>query len=177
MPIVNLVSPPFMAMRYPFCGNNPGPGKNLFTAIPPYLMETRSYKQPIYSHEFNTPQQHEQLLSLLLAIPCQIAISGYWSSLYASMLATWRTINYQAITRSGRQATEWLWMNYPEPVELHDYRYLGDNFRQRERIKRIKTRWAARLARMDRLERYAILSTINTLSDSGSEFVDRAPTK
>jgi len=26
-------------------------------------------------------------------------------------------------------------MNYPPPAKLHDYRYLGNNFRRRERIK------------------------------------------
>ena len=35
---------------------------------------------------------------------------------------------------------EWLWMNYAEPAELHDLRYLGSNFREHERIKRKKTR-------------------------------------
>jgi hypothetical protein len=56
-------------------------------------------------------------------------------------------------------------MNYPEPKELHDYRYLGNNFRQRERIKRIKTRWLARLDRMGALERYALLTTIAEYND------------
>jgi DNA adenine methylase len=55
---------------------------------------------------------------------------------------------------------EWLWMNYPPPIELHDYRYLGNNFRERERLKRIKSRWVSRLDRMGDLERYALLSSI-----------------
>ena len=55
-------------------------------------------------------------------------------------------------------------MNYPEPIRLHDYRYLGDNFRQRERLKRIRVRWLARLERMGTLERYALLSSIDEYS-------------
>ena len=51
-------------------------------------------------------------------------------------------------------------MNYPPPTRLHDYRYLGDNYRQRERIKRKKQRWAAKWARLDILERQAILSAL-----------------
>ena len=51
-------------------------------------------------------------------------------------------------------------MNYPEPFELHDYSYLGDNFRERERIKRKKDRWVLRLEQMPTLERFAILSII-----------------
>lgn len=60
-------------------------------------------------------------------------------------------------------ATEWLWMNYPRPVKLHDYRYLGDDFRERERIKRKKARWIDRLARMDILERQAMLAALDTV--------------
>ena len=131
---------------------------------PPYLFETRSCKRPIYSHEFGTVNQHLDLLNVLQHLSCNVAISGYQSSLYTQMLVTWRTISYQTRTRGGGIVREWLWMNYPMPVELHDYRYLGQNFRQRERIKRIKTRWLARLERMDDLERYALLSTIDEYS-------------
>lgn len=51
-------------------------------------------------------------------------------------------------------------MNFAE----HDYRYLGRNFRERERIKRKKQRWVPRLENMPRLERQALLSAI---ADSG----------
>jgi DNA adenine methylase len=132
---------------------------------PPYLLETRKCKRPIYTYEFSDIRSHKKLLKILLKLPCTIAISGYWSSLYSEMLATWRTISYQTRTRGGDTVQEWLWMNYPEPLELHDYHYLGDNFRQRERIKRIKTRWLARLDRMDNLERFALLCSIAEYND------------
>lgn len=67
---------------------------------------------------------------------------------------------------------EWLWYNFATPVELHDYRYLGDNFRERERIKRKKTRWTARLARMPALERQALLAAI---ADSAGSSDVRSP--
>ena len=51
-------------------------------------------------------------------------------------------------------------MNYPEPFELHDYSYLGENFRERERIKRKKDRWRLKLQSMPALERFAILSVL-----------------
>jgi hypothetical protein len=94
-----------------------------------------------------------------------VAISGYWSQLYHDLLPGWRTINFQSSTRGGSMATEWVWMNYPEPDELHDYRYLGDNFRQRERFNRIRKNMLAKLARMDQLERFAILSSIAEFRD------------
>jgi DNA adenine methylase len=143
-----------------FLSGYPWQGDEFVYCDPPYLFSTRSCKRPIYTCEFGDIGQHTQLLKLLLSLPCMVAISGYQSSLYTSMLATWRTISYQTRTRGGGLVREWLWMNYPAPVELHDYRYLGQNFRERERIKRIKTRWVARLERMDDLERYALLSSI-----------------
>jgi hypothetical protein len=133
---------------------------------PPYPYYVRSCGRSIYTCEFGSLDQHRELLILLLALPCMVAISGYWTSLYAELLATWRMINFRTRTRGGKMAEEWLWMNYPEPVQLHDYRYLGANFRERERIKRIKVRWCARLARMDRLERYAVLASIVGLGES-----------
>lgn len=139
-------------------------GDELVYCDPPYLMETRSCQRPIYRHELNTIEEHRALLALLKTIPAAIAISGYWSDLYARELAGWRSISFQTVTRGGRPATEWLWMNYPEPVELHDYRYLGGNFRERERIKRKQQRWQSRLKRMPALERYALLSVVSQLA-------------
>lgn len=137
-------------------------------ADPPYLMETRSSKRKLYTYEFGDVDQHEELLRVLKSLPCMVAISGYWSSLYESMLQGWRSISFNAQTRSGRTAREWLWMNYPEPVELHDYSYLGSNFREREKITRQKKRWRARLARMDQLQRYALLEAIAEYRDASA---------
>ncbi len=50
--------------------------------------------------------------------------------------------------------------NFPEPIALHDYRYLGEDFRERERIKRKKQRWVNRLHVMPALERRALLNAI-----------------
>jgi hypothetical protein len=103
---------------------------------------------------------HLDLLAVLKSLPCMVMISGYWSELYERELQDWRSISYQTMTRGGFPATEWLWMNYPEPFELHDYSFLGENFRERERIKRKKARWTERLKSMPALERFAILSML-----------------
>ena len=88
-----------------------------------------------------------------------VMISGYKSQLYMDSLKGWNTHSFQSTTHNGT-ATEWIWMNYPPPEELHDYRYLGDNFRERERIKKKTKRWISRLKQMPVLERQALLSTI-----------------
>lgn len=132
---------------------------------PPYLMSTRSCKRPIYEYEFYSDQRHIRLLEIIKQLNCMVIISGYYSDLYSEQLQGWRTATFQAQTRGGRTATEWVWMNYPAPLELHDYRYLGQNFRERERIKRKQARWKNRLAIMPDLERHALLSAIEELRD------------
>jgi hypothetical protein len=89
-----------------------------------------------------------------------VMLSGYWSQLYADRLRDWHSVQFQAMTHGGPR-TEWLWSNFPEPIALHDYRYLGTGFRQRERIKRKKQRWTARLHRLPMLERHALLAAID----------------
>lgn len=131
---------------------------------PPYLMSTRSSQRQLYAMEMQEEAQHRNLIGVLKGLGCMVMISGYWSELYAKLLGGWRTISFKAMTRSGKTATEWLWMNYPEPVELHDYRYLGETFRQREQLKRMKARWMARLEKMPVLKRQALLMAIRDLT-------------
>lgn len=97
-----------------------------------------------------------------------VMISGYWSPLYADRLTGWHSTSFQAMTRAGKTATEWLWCNFPPAVALHDYRYLGVTFRERERIKRKKQRWTDRLHRLPLLERQALLSAIEEAWRSAS---------
>lgn len=107
-----------------------------------------------------------ELLETVKDLPCMVMLSGYWSKLYATALKDWHTTSFQAVTRAGKTATEWIWFNFPEPVALHDYQYLGDNFRERERIKRKKQRWVQRLEKMPMLERQALLAAIAESSDT-----------
>lgn len=127
---------------------------------PPYLRETRKQQRDMYPFEFDTPAQHKRLLDCAKSLSCMVMISGYYSDLYARELAGWNTISFQTTTRGSTLATEHVWMNYPEPTALHDYRYLGEDYRERERINKKKTRWLNRLKSLDSLERQALLSVI-----------------
>lgn len=139
--------------QYPFNG------KELLYLDPPYLMETRRTKRPLYQFEYSD-EDHERLLSCIIDLDCFVAISGYESDLYKDVLSHWRSIQFQSPLHTGEQATEWLWMNYDEPKALHDYQYLGNNFRDRERIKKKYTRWVNRLKNMNPQESRAILWAI-----------------
>ena len=129
-------------------------------ADPPYLMFTRSYQRPLYAHEFATEAEHEQLLKLLMNLNCMVMISGYWSELYADLLADWRTLTIGTRDRAGNQKIEWLWMNYPEPNRLHDYSWLGDDYREREKLNKRKKRLIRKLHKMPRLERLSLMAAI-----------------
>ncbi len=138
-------------------------------ADPPYLRETRKGQRRIYRHEFWTQEEHRRLLEILIKQDAMVMISGYRSSLYDAMLDRWRRVDRVVTVRGGGKATECLWMNYPEPVALHDYRFLGDNFRERERLKRIRHRWRERLQRMPLLERLALSSMIAEFGDTDGD--------
>jgi len=143
----------------PFLKSYPFTGKELLYCDPPYLRETRKKYYPLYKHEY-TQKQHIELLEVIKSLPCLIMISGYHSRLYSESLNNWKVYSFQAACHHG-VATEYIWMNYPAPVALHDYSYLGDTFRDRERIKLKSEGWVRRLRAMPGLERQAILTAIN----------------
>ena len=135
------------------------PGKNTFVYCdPPYVMESRAGGR-IYNHEY-TDEQHIELLKLLVSLDAMIMISGYRHAIYDDALSSWRRVDYMAPTRGGLKP-ESAWMNYKPPTELHDYRYLGKNYRDRERIKKKKERWVKNLMAMPVLERKALLDAMN----------------
>jgi|SRR5579863_7733197 len=141
-------------------------GDELIYCDPPYMHETGSAGHR-YAFEMDC-DQHRVLLSVICSLPCMVMISGYWTELYARTLSDWSHSSFQAMTRGGRMATEHVWFNYRSPVALHDYRYLGDTFRERERLKRKIGRWAQRLAAMPTLERQALLSALVGLAENSA---------
>lgn len=124
---------PFLR-RFPFMGNE------VVYCDPPYLPSTR-LRQRVYRYDYDQ-RDHEELLELILRLPCKVIISGYPSELYDSTLSDWNTHVFQAKTHRGVHV-EKLWFNFQRPNVLHDSRYLGETFRERELIRR-------RLARVQR---------------------------
>lgn len=124
---------------------------------PPYLLSTRTSRHR-YKFEMSD-DDHAQLLTLLQAMKCRVMISGYPSALYSARLKAWRCISYRTRTR-GRTLTECLWLNFPEPTELHDWRFAGRDFRERLKLKRQATRWLNRLDKMPSLQKGYLLNLI-----------------
>lgn len=131
----------------------------LVYADPPYPMETRNNQTPRYACEY-TPAQHSELLYVLLQLECMVMVSSYFSAEYANALAHWHYATFTAYTRQHQEMTEWLWMNYSEPNRLHDYRYLGKDYRERETIKKMIKRQVKRFQGMPRLKRLALIAAL-----------------
>ncbi len=136
--------------------------ETLIYADPPYMMETRKGAD-IYDFEMDDAD-HKRLLDILTRARCMVMISGYRSELYDDELSHFTRIDYQAQTRRG-PVSESLWMNFKPPVALHDYGHLGDNYRERERIKRKTKRWATKIGKMNRQERLAIMEVLTAPDD------------
>lgn len=133
-------------------------GREFVYCDPPYLHSTRKSRAR-YAHEL-TDADHSRLLAVLKSLPCPVLLSGYPSPLYDEALTGWQREEFEVMTRGHTWATEVLWFNYPRPAVLHDLAYVGENYRERLRIKRKRARWAARLKRMPALERAALYSAL-----------------
>lgn len=126
---------------------------------PPYDPKTRKTGRNLYKFEY-TRKQHIELLDIITQLECMVMISGYDSKLYNDALASWNKITFKAQTSSGIPGIECVWFNYEEPVLLHDYSYLGDDYRERERIKKKAKRWVERFQKLPVLERQAIIGQL-----------------
>jgi len=130
------------------------PGTFIY-ADPPYVLDARRSSAPIYRHEL-TDADHVRLAGLLRSAPCPVMLCGYPHPLYDALYPDWRTSDLAVTTRQG-PAIERVWCNYPLPRYLHDYRYLGDNKRERENHRRRLRRAIADLDARPRDERFFLL--------------------
>ncbi|WP_316866162.1 DNA adenine methylase [Ralstonia mannitolilytica] len=143
-------------------------GRELVYCDPPYVHSTRS-RRDMYQFEM-TDDQHRELVSVLLTVPAAVMLSGYCNPIYDELLAGWHRVDFQAMTRGGLR-TESLWLNYEPPAVPFDLAYVGENFRERERIKRKRERWRAKLEKMDLAERAVIMDALLSLVPSSDVVV------
>jgi DNA adenine methylase len=140
---------------------------------PPYHPGARCDPN-LYAYELGEDHHHQLLHSTLPALTAagvKWALSGYRHASYddAAGAYGWHRKDYTAQTRRG-PVVESLWTNFdPAREDLHDTRYLGDDFRERERIARKVRRWANKLQQLPRHERAAIMAALSTTAASGGE--------
>lgn len=143
----------------------PDPGKRYVVyADPPYPLSSR--KQMVLTYEYELSDlRHLRLLKAIKRIArrhgnVEVLISTYENKMYEKELAGWRLAKFNSTTRHG-QATEHLYLSYENPEGvLHDYSYIGRDFRERERIKKKIRRHVNRLKQLPAPERNAIIAAI-----------------
>ena len=131
-------------------------GRTLIYADPPYLHSTRTSRKR-YRNELSE-EDHGELLRRFLLSPASIIVSGYPSGLYDTLLSGWWSREFQAMTRGGVR-TEKLWCNF-EPSAVHWATYAGEDFTDRQRIKRKAARWARMYGELPPGERMAVLAAL-----------------
>lgn len=133
------------------------PASHVFVYFdPPYPHHTRkSLKR--YRCDANG-EFHSAMLAVATSLRCRVMVSSYPNAGYAAALKGWRTFTFEAQTRRG-WATEQVWMNYPAGP-LHDYRYLGNDKREREVVRRRRRNWSRGLSRMPLAERLAVFADL-----------------
>lgn len=132
---------------------------------PPYPEDVRSCKKPIYKFELMAAAEHDELCSLLLALPCKVILSGYDNELYNDRLRGWRKESIPTTNRAGSRVIESVWLNFPEPVELHDYAHVGNDYRDRWRMEKRLRNWTGQLIDMKPAERGAMLERLAAAMD------------
>jgi len=149
----------FDKLTDPYVFNYNDPKQVLIFLDPPYPLETRSSKRR-YKNEL-TDEQHVKLLEWAVNAKYNIVISTYPNDLYASMLKDWNRTEYFSTDRRSNKRLEHLYFNFEKPTVLHQYTHIGNNYRERENIKRQITRWKNKFSKMSPLLQNAILNELN----------------
>lgn len=123
---------------------------------PPYPMISRTDKRSRYRFEMSDPD-HMKLLDIIKHLKCPVMISTYPNAMYEAELKGWRKVSFNSVKSNGTIADELLFMNYPEPVLLHDYRYIGENSGNRQDINRRIQRTVKRILSWPKRERIKML--------------------
>lgn len=132
---------------------------------PPYPLSTLKSGRGRYRHMMSDAN-HRKLLEYLQRLRCMVMVSSYPNPMYAEALNGWNTLTYSAPTRGGGAATEQVWFNFPKPTVLHDWRFVGSNYREREKFKRRFKTWTRRLSLMTELERQAMMFALSEANRS-----------
>lgn len=141
-----------------FLENFPFEGDEVVYCDPPYYPNTRK-RDRVYRFDLGH-QDHIRFLDLITQLNTQVIISGYDNDIYRQYLSDWHLYTYSSKAHDGLRE-ECLWYNFPSPCQLHDYRYLGSNFRERQTIRRRLERMKRRLDQLTAQERSMLLEWLN----------------
>jgi DNA adenine methylase len=128
---------------------------------PPYHHKTIPKEVDLYEYEM-TGFEHVELLNTLTDMKCNVMLIHPKCDLYDEFLHNWRKVEVK-VRYHKKTSIECLYMNYPEPHELQDYSYLGNDCWERQRINRKTTAYVKKFKNMPVLERNCIIKKLNEL--------------
>lgn len=128
---------------------------------PPYLESSTASQIQLYDHSL-TLQEHKKFLSMVRKVKYNCMISHYPCAVYDTALKGWNWKDIP-VCYHGSLQIERLYYNYETPVKLHDYRFLGKDCWERQRIKRKIARHINKLMLLPAVERNAILNSLRTI--------------
>ena len=138
---------------------------------PPYPLKTRGKTR--YQFDWSD-SDHDRLLDAVKSSVAHVMICSYPNEKYESELRDWYSFSYQSMTRGGFQKTEVVFCNYDfERCKLHDYRYLGKDRREREKLSRRERNLINRIKKMPDRERERYLERIR--NEFFSDFLELTP--
>lgn len=148
-------------MRYPGGKGQAGVYQKIINLMPPHDVYIETHLGGGNILERKKPARSN------IAIDIDGAVCDRWSTSTREKndaLRGWYRTDFPRLDRGGTWALESLWLNFDPPARLHDFSYLGGNFRERERIKRKRARWRARLEQLPASERLAMLQVLLELA-------------
>lgn len=139
----------FCADGISYLEDYPFEGHEIVYCDPPYFPPTRRRKQ-VYRFDA-TERDHERLLTIITRVDAKVLLSGYDNDVYRRRLRDWNVHRFLSKAHDGIRE-EYIWYNYRTPRVLHDYRYLGADFRERQTIKRRLGRLQRRIESLPEIE-------------------------
>ncbi len=134
-------------------------GRTAIYLDPTYVHDTRTSKAR-YKFEM-TDGDHRRLIAASKKFDNSntfVLLSGYRNEIYKELLSDWWSKDFQAMTRGGVR-TETVWCNF-KPSDMHYHTFAGENFTDRQRIKRKAERWAKNYESLPLGERQAVLTAL-----------------
>jgi DNA adenine methylase len=126
---------------------------------PPYPFSVRRSTADIYKFEMRDPQ-HVTLLKLLQRLNCYVTLSSYKNKLYDDNLKSWNFFQFYNQTRVGK-ALECVYYNFELSGKLHDYSYIGNDFRQRAAFKIASENFISKFKNMPVVLQNSIIDKLN----------------
>ncbi len=131
---------------------------------PPYPEECRKQPLGMYVNEL-TDEQHIKLLKAIKKFKCKVIICSYPNSIYSKYLKGWQKTEYTAYDRRNNARTEVMWYNYDTNGKLYTYQHLGNNYRERYKLKVKINRLISKINNLPQQEKYAIINAIKNLDN------------